>query len=87
MEYQYKTKGTCSSEMIVELDGDTIKSVKIIGGCNGNGKGLCALVLGMKVEEVIRRCKGIKCGFKSTSCPDQLAHALLQAQKQQEENR
>jgi uncharacterized protein TIGR03905 len=69
--------------MIVELDGDTVKSVKIIGGCNGNAKGICSLVQGMKTDEVIRRCKGIRCGFKPTSCPDQLANALLQAQKQQ----
>jgi uncharacterized protein (TIGR03905 family) len=83
LEYHYKTSGTCSSEMIVELDGDIVKSVKIIGGCNGNTKGICSLVQGMKADEVIRRCKGIRCGFKPTSCPDQLANALLQAQKQQ----
>lgn len=83
MEYHYKTKGTCSSEIIVELDGDTIKSVEIVGGCNGNSKGICSLVQGMKADEVIRRCKGIRCGFKPTSCPDQLANALLHAQKQQ----
>ena len=83
MTYQYKTKGTCSSEMIVDLDGDIIKSVKIIGGCDGNGKGVCALVQGMKINDVILRCKGIQCGDKKTSCPDQLANALLQAQKQQ----
>jgi uncharacterized protein (TIGR03905 family) len=87
MEYQYKTKGTCSSGIIVDLDGDTIKSVKIIGGCNGNAKGICSLVQGMKADEVIQRCKGIQCGFKQTSCPDQLANALLQALKQQGENR
>lgn len=83
MEYKYKTKGTCSSEIIVELDGDTVKSVQITGGCNGNSQGICALVQGMKISEVIRRCKGIKCGFKSTSCPDQLATALLQAMERQ----
>ncbi len=83
MEYRYKTKGTCSSEMIVNLEGDIIRSVKIIGGCNGNAKGICALVQGMKVRDVIQRCKGIQCGFKSTSCPDQLAIALLQATERQ----
>lgn len=87
MEFQYKPKGTCSQEMIVELGGDIIKSVKIIGGCNGNTKGICSLVQGMKADDVIQRCKGIKCGLKSTSCPDQLANALLLAQKQQAENR
>ena len=83
MEYKYKTRGTCSSEIFVELDGEVIKSVKIIGGCNGNIKGICALVQGMKTNEVIQRFKGIQCGFKTTSCPDQLANALLEAQKQQ----
>ena len=79
MEYHYKTKGTCSSEIIVELEGDTVKSVNIIGGCNGKSKGIRALVQGMKTQEVIRRCKGIHCGFRQTSCPDQLAQALSQA--------
>nr|WP_319490149.1 TIGR03905 family TSCPD domain-containing protein [uncultured Caproiciproducens sp.] len=81
--YQYRTKGTCSSEIDVVLEGDIVKSAKIIGGCNGNTKGLCTLVEGMKVDEVIRRLKGIRCGFKPTSCPDQLAIALLQAKEQQ----
>ncbi|HCW80374.1 MAG TPA: TIGR03905 family TSCPD domain-containing protein [Ruminococcaceae bacterium] len=76
MEYHYKTEGTCSREIIVELDGDTVRSVKFIGGCNGNTKGISALVKGMKVEDVISRLKGIKCGMKPTSCPDQLATAL-----------
>lgn len=85
MEYRYRTKGTCSSEIIVDLDSDTVRSVKIVGGCNGNGKGICALVQGMKTDEVIRRCKGIRCGVKPTSCPDQLATALMQAKKLQEQ--
>ena len=85
MAYKYKTRGTCSSEIIVDLDGDTVKSVKIIGGCNGNAAGIGALVRGMNADEIIRRCKGIKCGFKSTSCPDQLAIALSQAKGQQEQ--
>ena len=83
MVYQYKTKGTCSSEIDLELEDDTVKSVKIIGGCNGNGKVICALVEGMKADEAIRLLKGIKCGFRSTSCPDQLAIALSQAKEQQ----
>ena len=83
MEYRYKTKGTCSSEIIVHLEGDTIQSAEIVGGCNGNTKGICALIQGMKAEDVIRRCKGIRCGFKVTSCPDQLANALLQAMERQ----
>ena len=79
---KYQTKGTCSSEIIVELNGDIIESVKIIGGCDGNTKGICSLVQGMKVDDVINRLSGIKCGRKPTSCPDQLAKALLQAKEQ-----
>jgi uncharacterized protein (TIGR03905 family) len=81
MKYTYKTKGTCSSHIIVDLDGDIIKSVEIVGGCNGNTKGISSLVKGMKADDVIARCKGIKCGFKPTSCPDQLALALIEAKK------
>ena len=76
MSYLYKTKGTCSSQIEVTLDGDIVKDVKFTGGCNGNLKGISSLVVGMKAEDAIARLKGIKCGFKPTSCPDQLAHAL-----------
>ena len=72
----YKTKGTCSTSIDVELKDGVIDSVKFTGGCNGNLQGICALVKGMKPEEAISRLKGIRCGFKPTSCPDQLAHAL-----------
>ena len=72
----YKTKGTCSREMNVVLDGSTVKSVEIIGGCNGNLKGISNLVTGMDAKDAISKLKGIKCGFKNTSCPDQLATAL-----------
>ena len=72
----YKTKGTCSTSIDVELKDGVIDSVKFTGGCNGNLKGISALVKGMKPEEAISRLKGIRCGFKPTSCPDQLAHAL-----------
>lgn len=85
MVYRYKTKGTCSREIIIELDGDTIQSVQVTGGCSGNLQGISSLVRGMKAEEVIRRCKGIRCGSKSTSCPDQLATALMEAGKQRVE--
>ncbi len=81
MEYHYHTKGTCSNEIIVDLDGDTVRSVKFIGGCNGNTKGIASLVRGMKTEEVVERCKGIRCGFKPTSCPDQLAEAIIEAKQ------
>lgn len=72
----YKTKGTCSTSIDVELKDGVIDSVKFTGGCNGNLQGISALVRGMKPEEAINRLKGIRCGFKPTSCPDQLAHAL-----------
>lgn len=72
----YKTKGTCSTSIDVELKDGVIDSVKSTGGCNGNLQGISALVKGMKPEEAISRLKGIRCGFKPTSCPDQLAHAL-----------
>lgn len=74
--YSYKTKGTCSREINIELDGDTIKSVQFVGGCHGNTQGVAALAKGMKVSDYISRCKNIKCGSKPTSCPDQLAIAL-----------
>lgn len=72
----YKTKGVCSRAIEFELDGDIVKSVKFIGGCNGNTKGIASLVQGMKVDEVISRLKGTDCNGKGTSCPDQLARAL-----------
>ena len=72
----YKTKGTCSTSIDVELKDGVIDSVKFTGGCNGNLQGISALVKGLKPEEAISRLKGIRCGFKPTSCPDQLAHAL-----------
>lgn len=73
---RYKTSGTCSSVIDVEVKDGIIESVQFTGGCNGNLQGISALVKGMKVEEAIGRLKGIRCGFKSTSCPDQLARAL-----------
>ena len=73
---RYKTMGTCSSAIDFEVEDGRVKEVKFIGGCNGNTQGISKLVEGMMVEEVISRLEGIKCGFKSTSCPDQLAKAL-----------
>lgn len=72
----YKTSGTCCSEINLEIENNIIKSVDFKGGCNGNLQGIAALVVGMDKEEVIQKLEGIKCGFKSTSCPDQLAKAL-----------
>lgn len=79
MNYQYKTSGTCSRSIDFELDGGVIKNVRFHGGCDGNLKGIAAMVEGMKAEDVIKRLEGIRCGFKSTSCPDQLAKALRKA--------
>ena len=72
----YQPKGVCSNTIDVQVEDGVIKSVKFTGGCNGNLQGISKLVAGMKVEDAIDRLKGIKCGFKSTSCPDQLACAL-----------
>ncbi|MDO4299332.1 MAG: TIGR03905 family TSCPD domain-containing protein [Lachnospiraceae bacterium] len=79
---EYKPKGVCSQNIIVELDGDTIKKVEFIGGCSGNTQGVASLVRGMKAEEAISRLEGIRCGFRPTSCPDQLAKALRKALEQ-----
>lgn len=79
MTYTYRPKGVCAQQMIIELDGDVIKNVKVLGGCAGNLQAVSALVRGMKVEEAIERMRGIRCGFKPTSCPDQLAKALEEA--------
>lgn len=75
----YKTKGTCSSQISFEVVDGKLHDVQFKGGCNGNLKGIGALVEGQDVNEVISRLEGIKCGFKSTSCPDQLALALKEA--------
>lgn len=79
MQYEYKTKGTCSQRILFDLEDGTVKNVQFIGGCNGNLKGIASLVEGMRVEDVISRVEGIRCGMKATSCPDQLAKALKEA--------
>ena len=76
MQYEYKTKGTCSRSILFDIEDGKVKNVQFIGGCNGNLKGIGALVEGMNVQDVISRVEGIQCGMKSTSCPDQLAQAL-----------
>lgn len=73
---KYKTKGVCSREIDIDLDGDKVVNVSFTGGCSGNTQGIEALIKGMDVNDAISRLEGIKCGFKSTSCPDQLANAL-----------
>ena len=79
MQYTYKTKGTCSQMINFEVEDGKVKNVQFFGGCNGNLNGIAALVEGMDIDEVIARVEGVKCGMKSTSCPDQLAQALKQA--------
>lgn len=74
--YEFKTKGTCSSRILFDIEDGKVKNLQFIGGCNGNLKGISALVEGMPVAEVIAKVEGIRCGMKSTSCPDQLAQAL-----------
>ena len=81
MEFEYRTKGTCSSKINFDIRDGRVYNVVYTGGCNGNLQGIGKLVEGMEVDEVITRLKSIRCGFKPTSCPDQLAHALLEAKK------
>ncbi len=81
MEFEHRNRGTCSQAVRFEIEGNTLKHVEFLGGCNGNLKGISSLVEGMDVDEVIRRTKGIHCGMKETSCPDQLARALEEAKR------
>ena len=76
MQISYKTKGVCSRSILIDVEDDIVKKVSFQGGCNGNTKGIAALVEGMNVKDVIERLENIKCGFKDTSCPAQLAEAL-----------
>lgn len=79
MKYEYTTKGTCSRMILLDMEGDVVKDVEFIGGCNGNLKGISALVKGMKYEDIKEKLEGITCGFRSTSCPDQLVKAIGEA--------
>lgn len=76
MKYTFRTQGTCSREINFEIEDGVVKNVSFVGGCNGNLKGIGTLVEGMKIEDVIKKLEGITCGFRPTSCPDQLAKAL-----------
>lgn len=76
MQFEYQTSGTCSRAILFEIEDNKVKNVQYIGGCNGNLKGIGALVEGMDIDEVIARLEGTTCGPKNTSCPDQLAQAL-----------
>ena len=77
--YTYRPKGVCAQRMTIELEDGVIRDVQILGGCNGNLQGISALVRGMKAKDAIERMRGIRCGMKNTSCPDQLAKALEEA--------
>ncbi|MBP1573466.1 MAG: TIGR03905 family TSCPD domain-containing protein [Oscillospiraceae bacterium] len=79
MKYSYSPRGVCSQRIDIEVEDGIVTDVKFLGGCNGNLKGIGSLVKGMKVEDVIARLEGTTCGFKKTSCPDQLAQALKKA--------
>ena len=87
MQHIYNTKGTCSAQIIIDVDdNDIIENVTFVGGCNGNTKGISSLVKSMKIDDVITRLQGITCGFRPTSCPDQLATALKQIKEKREKN-
>ncbi len=79
MQYEYKTKGTCSQKIFFDVEDGKVMNVKFLGGCNGNLQGISSLVEGMDVDTVIQKLEGIRCGFKPTSCPDQLAKALKES--------
>ncbi len=80
MTYEYTPRGVCSRKMTIEVNDGILTDIQVVGGCSGNLQGISALVKGMRIDEVIQRLDGIKCGMKSTSCPDQLAQALKSIQ-------
>ena len=84
MRYEFKTKGTCSQKVIFDLDDDLVSNVEVIGGCNGNLKGICSLIDGLTVQEIYDKLAGIRCQSKATSCPDQIAQAVMMAYKKAE---
>ncbi|MBP3665330.1 MAG: TIGR03905 family TSCPD domain-containing protein [Tyzzerella sp.] len=83
--FVYKPIGVCSKEIHIELDGNIVKEVSFVGGCSGNTQGVSALIAGMNVQDAIGRIRGIRCGMRQTSCPDQLAKALEAALKEKEQ--
>lgn len=82
MEYRYSPKGVCSKEMIFNIENNKVMDLKVVGGCNGNLKGISSLIIGMDIDTIINKLKGIKCNFKETSCPDQIAVALTNYKKE-----
>ena len=83
MTYTYTTKGVCARSITIEVENNIVKEVKFLGGCNGNTSGISKLVIGMEIDEVISRLENIRCGFKTTSCPDQLAKALKEIKEKE----
>lgn len=83
MHYEYKTRGTCSSKIDFDIEDGIITSLAYTGGCNGNLQGISKLAVGMPAEALMEKLRGIRCGMKETSCPDQLARALEQALKKE----
>ena len=83
MEHIYRPRGVCSREMRVEVEDGIIRRVEVVGGCNGNLKGISRLLVGMRAEDAIEKLEGVRCGFKPTSCPDQLSKALRKKKKKQ----
>ena len=83
MEHIYRPRGVCSREMRVEVEDGIIRRVEVVGGCNGNLKGISRLLVGMRAEDAIGKLEGVRCGFKPTSCPDQLSKALRECLKKQ----
>ncbi len=83
MNFTYRTKGVCSRSIDIEIEDNIVKNVSFVGGCNGNLKGIGELTKGMEIDEVISRLENIKCGFKNTSCPAQLAEALKEYKNKQ----
>ena len=86
MEFNFRPRGVCSQMMDIEIEDNKLVKLKVMGGCSGNLQGISKLVVGMDVDEVISRLEGIRCGFKSTSCPDQLAQALKMYKAEAEED-
>ncbi len=84
-KYTYKTQGTCSSQILIETKNGKLNEISFIGGCNGNLQGISQLARGMEIDDVITKLKGIHCGTKTTSCPDQLATALITIKEQENE--
>lgn len=74
----YTTRGTCSRQIEIDIENGVVTDASFVGGCHGNAQGICALIKGMKIEDVIDRLQGIRCGMKTTSCPDQLSRALIE---------